>query len=304
MTFPRRGLLVGLVMPMRVASIDLVVQVNRAELVDNGDAHNPVVHVSDVSGAKFSTSQKENTSNPDWQDSAGIGEALTFCDFNSESLLFEVVGYGSKNVGMAQANWKSPTGSDADEWWGTAKKNFGDVLHLGFRLERYTSTRAPACVLPASCHAAASDSTLSMLYKLEETNTDGEFEEVTGLGWYCVDVVGNIQALEYDFDAAVNNVPTPPPSVGPSISSIIIDDEGNVVEPVEPVAFQSRLVRPYNESALSCCERKSVDFTATSCPFGSSNSNRNWYVPVPGECSTALSARVYKATQGSGGFFS
>merc|ERR1712217_852326 len=167
----------------------------------------------------------------------------------------------------------------------------GDVLHLGFRLERYTSTRAPACVLLASCRAAASDSTLSMLYKLEETNADGEFEEVTGLGWYY-------------FDEAVNNVPTPPPSVGPSISTIIIDEDGNVIEPVEPVEFQSRLVRPYNESTLSCCERKSEDFTATSCPFVSSNSNRNWYVPVPVNCSTSLSARAYKATQGSTGFSS
>lgn len=153
--------------------------------------------------------------------------------------------------------------------------------------------------LPASCDA--DETIVSMLYILENTDSEGGYEDSTGSGWYCVDVAQGILADEYDFSASFNNEPTPAPSAGPTISTASFFENGTM-NPEK--IYWSVLTNAYSGSSKTCCERKSVDNTASSCPFESENSARNWYVPVPSECSTTLHARVTKLGQGSGGFLS
>lgn len=163
------------------------------------------------------------------------------------------------------------------------------------------------CECKPLCSPAKSDTTTSMLYRLEkhqltktaESEWEGDWE-TTAEGYFCVDAAGGVLAATYDFNALWSSDQLFDPVLHEHITpspTLALGDSG-VVDGVWQGPVSYRLSQPYNESAKTCCERKSEENNATSCPWTGSASSKNWHVPVPSECADATVTRVFKLGKG------
>jgi hypothetical protein len=226
-----------------------------------------------------------------------------------------------------------PTTADKSKvWWRVMYMN-EDIGHfpeapsvgdktakLKFSYRRYDSTRAHDCVCKVGNPVSGVKSMLYNYqyreYKKDENGEifTSEWKEETGDGFYCVDALDDgtlaasyeIEPLHWspdDFLVEPEFVDvTPSPTTDDSNWRIHIDESGSTLFWTGPTEL--RLADPYNASTKTCCERKKEGNNATSCPWIGSNSERNWYVPVPNDCAINTLTRVIKNKQNTGGFLS